>query len=186
MLPIATRTTYAAGSVDALFPLIGVLLGGLLAGGMAFLLERARDRRSARAAALLVSDEMKGIWTTLDISVGNFRGEFVGKAGDEWDTSQWDAHRAALAAGLAPEVWGSIANSYRLLRSLPKGAQAGGLLAAPREEPKTGRGGRRKPTRPHPLRSVVARRDSIGKALNQLETDAGLPVTELKPSPPGP
>jgi hypothetical protein len=85
--------------LDALLPLIGVVVGGLLAGGTAYVLERSRERRAARAAALLVCDELKQIWTTLDISVGMTGGELIGGEGDEWDTSQWQAHRAALAAG---------------------------------------------------------------------------------------
>ena len=142
-------------------PLVGVVLGALLAGGTAFLLERARERRAARAAALLVRDEMKQIWTSLDISVGNMRGEYVG-TGDkskEWDTSQWHTHRTVLAAGLTPDVWGDVADAYRGLRHVPVGAQPGGLLAR-RKRGTTEEGGRRKPVPPPPLRSSPVATDS--------------------------
>jgi hypothetical protein len=113
------------GSLDSLLPLAGVVLGGLLAGGTAYFLERARERRAARAAALLVRDEMKQIWTTLDISVANFGGIVIGA--EEWDTSQWHAHRNTLAAGLAPAVWGSVADAYRGLRFVHTRAQKAAL-----------------------------------------------------------
>ena len=150
--------------MDALLPSIGVVVGGLLAGGTTYLLERARERRAARAAALLVCDELKQIWTTLDISVGMMRGEIIGAEGDEWDTSQWQAHRAALAGG-APEVWGTVANAYRRLWFLPKGVQKGSRLAVPGREGArpAARGGRHKPTPSHPLLKITNSRDLFGR-----------------------
>jgi len=130
---------------------------------------------------------MKQIWTSLDISVGNMRGEYVG-TGDkskEWDTSQWHTHRTVLAAGLTPDVWGDVADAYRGLTHVPVGAQPGGLLAR-RKRGTIEEGGRRKPVPPPPLRSVVSCRDRFGKAIGRLKGDAGLPPTELNPSPPGP
>jgi hypothetical protein len=158
-------------------PLVGVVLGGLLAGGTAYFLERARERRGARAAALLVRDEMKQIRTTLDISVASFGGIVIDAK--EWDTSQWQAHRNTLAAGLAPKVWGSIADAYRGLRFVHKKTTA--LPEGRRKPLPEARSQLKKPTSPgsRPLARATRSREKFEEAINQLEKDVGLPRTEF-------
>ncbi|HXJ49025.1 MAG TPA: hypothetical protein VNF91_07650 [Candidatus Acidoferrum sp.] len=54
--------------MDAVLPLIGVVIGAVIGAAITFLLDRRRERRTARAGVRLVVDELQGIkstWQTL-------------------------------------------------------------------------------------------------------------------------
>lgn len=50
--------------MDAVLPLIGVVIGAVIGASMTFLLDRRRERRAARACVRLVVDELQGIRST--------------------------------------------------------------------------------------------------------------------------
>jgi hypothetical protein len=167
--------------MDAVLPLIGVVVGAILGGGVTFALERTRERRSARAAALLVQEELHDIWTTLDVAILAFGGATVGPGGDpEWKTAEWQAHRGLLAAGMSPEAWRQVAAAYRGLRFVPKGPQTQGRPRRARTSD------RPRPTRSHPSKRVIHQREQIAEAINALEADVGLPLSTFNPSELGP
>lgn len=50
--------------MNAVLPLIGVVIGAVIGAAMTFLLDRRRERRAARAGVRLVVDELQGVRST--------------------------------------------------------------------------------------------------------------------------
>ena len=75
--------------------LLGVVIGGLLTAGMAALLEIIKLRREARAAALLLEDDLSDAYAFLDIS--SQLGAWVAVPREVLSLDLWKEHRATVA-----------------------------------------------------------------------------------------
>jgi hypothetical protein len=96
------------------FALGGVLIGGLLNGGVSWLLARSTMRANARVcAALLLTEELLkslAVLITLDRSPtwGPMR-----QAADFGTRDAWDENRATLGHALSPDGYMTLATAYR-------------------------------------------------------------------------
>jgi hypothetical protein len=83
----------------AIFGLIGVVVGGLVTGGVDFLLDWRREGAEQKQAKRLVGDEVESIVTGLDHIVE--RGRLPGRLSTEearmqfLPVSEWSQHKAA-------------------------------------------------------------------------------------------
>src|SRR5690349_21624673 len=93
--------------MTAVIGLVGVVIGALATGGMAFLMERRRERRSIRAAARIVQQELvEGMTAAGQIYLFEdgavvTRSIFIGK-------SSWLRHQYALAEALSDPEWDEL------------------------------------------------------------------------------
>jgi hypothetical protein len=89
----------------ALFGLLGVVVGGVLNGTVAWRLESARSMRTARGAARLVRDELRGIEREFSFAAGiRARGKDILAL----PTTDWEKYRAALAESLTAEQFDAV------------------------------------------------------------------------------
>lgn len=85
---------------EAVFGLVGVVVGALLSGSTEWLLARRREQRSARTAARVVRDEMYLVAAWLeDLSSG----EWTVPADWRYDAAVWNEQRIHLATVLPYE-----------------------------------------------------------------------------------
>jgi gas vesicle protein len=110
--------------MDAVLPLIGVVIGAVIGAAMTFLLDRRRERRAARACVRLVVDELQGVrstwqslaeaWSkaptaeTADWVISNLQGQPL-------STVQWKHAQELLAASLSDDDWTALAEAYRVV-----------------------------------------------------------------------
>lgn len=94
---------------EAIFGLIGVVIGAFLSGAVALAVEARRERRDCIVASRLVSDEI----STLSVEVGFWIKEKA-VSDDIWPLprSSWDEHRAALARTLPAPDWEMVSATY--------------------------------------------------------------------------
>jgi hypothetical protein len=101
-------------------PLLAALVGGfagaLVTGGLSAWHEHRRNRRTLRAAARLVSGELRTIESRLHAAVasGTWRELQTRPLGH----GEWDEHRTSCASHLPPEPWEKLENAYRLIDSI--------------------------------------------------------------------
>jgi hypothetical protein len=100
----------------AIFGLIGVVVGGLITGGVDFLLERRREGAEHKQAKRLVGDEIDSIVTGLDLIVENARLPRRGLSDEErmqfLPVGEWFQHKAALALALSDDEWRFLSTFY--------------------------------------------------------------------------
>lgn len=117
---------------QAIFGLVGVLVGALITGGGDFLMERRRESRAFRRSKRLVAEELHTIWVHMTLLVEDGRTPTAMNdqtAARFLPTETWAAHREVLADDrLSDDVWNvlptlfSNAESLRFyLLSLPSG-----------------------------------------------------------------
>jgi hypothetical protein len=97
--------------VEALFGVLGVIVGAVLAGSFQYLLLRRRERADLKVAQRLVTLELSDIRDLLDAA---------GEAGFESSTysvEAFAAYRAILARELDDQAWEMVADAYGLLAS---------------------------------------------------------------------
>ena len=111
---------------EAVFGLVGVVVGGVLTGIVQAVQQSRADRIETRAGARLVSAELSGQQTILAAYLG---GEVAG-----FETlpaiTEWPQYRAAIARALDDDDWVNVAGAYTrlaLLRSNPDGASFEGI-----------------------------------------------------------
>lgn len=90
---------------EAIFGLVGVVIGGLLNGGVTWLTERKSLRSRAMVAARLVKSEFVTADVAIDVALSN----------DSWadltvgiSVTEWNQHRETLAAVLDEKEWASL------------------------------------------------------------------------------
>lgn len=95
---------------EAIFGLVGVVVGALITGGVDYVLDRRRERATLRAALRLIGDEYKDLLGVVDLAL----------MASAWPRShrysrliltadQWERNRDVLAAQLSPVDWELIA-----------------------------------------------------------------------------
>lgn len=110
--------------MDAFLPLIGVVIGAFIGGGMTFLLDRRREKRAARAGLRLVVGELRKIrlsWHNLtsqweEARTAETADQLIsGVQGRRWAIAKWEAQQEVLAASLSDEDWEALVDVYVLV-----------------------------------------------------------------------
>jgi uncharacterized membrane protein YccC len=118
-----------ATMTEAIFGLVGVLVGGLISGGATFLMTRRSERRRGRAAVRLVQAELRhGATLAESILPPLLDDAFAGNRqmfehlqtalADLPASSAWNAHKGELAELLNARDWYALAESYEALEAL--------------------------------------------------------------------
>jgi hypothetical protein len=100
---------------EAIFGLLGVVVGGLLSGGMMLGIEHVREHRDARTAARLVHYELIRAVSLLEVALdlGSPLPFVVSFA-----TEAWSEHRSGLARTLDTSTWGAALSAYSALEAV--------------------------------------------------------------------
>jgi hypothetical protein len=101
---------------EAIFGLVGVLVGAFVTSGWDYLMVRRREARATRLATRLVADELQMLVSDFEVLAehGKTSKETSAEArASLFPTEMWGAHREVLAASLPDEVWGTLASVYR-------------------------------------------------------------------------
>jgi hypothetical protein len=105
---------------EAIFGLVGVVIGGLLNGGVTMLTERSRRRASAKTAARIVIGEVGDNELAIKLALEEGRWAFIKTAVDLTAATE---HRATLAATLKDPAWLAFDSYYAKTRELVKLAE---------------------------------------------------------------
>jgi hypothetical protein len=102
----------------AIFGLLGVIVGGLVTGGVSYVLEARRERKELRRARRLVWAEIDVIRIQLRLlaETGRVPLEGVRDTPDRFLPSlEWSQHKSILAAELSDEAWVDVSSLYDAL-----------------------------------------------------------------------
>jgi|SRR5215211_6657800 len=118
--------------MDAVLPLIGVVIGAVLGGGMTYLLDKRREGRAAKAGLRLLLVELQATkqrWQTLtkswddeptaanaDLLISDLKKR-------PYATAHWKSHQEVLASSLSRDDWEALANAYSLIGFVDAAAQ---------------------------------------------------------------
>lgn len=93
----------------AIFGLLGVVVGGLVTGGVDYVMARRREKAELRQSTRLVADELHSLWLVVDLILerGQLPPERLPGEDAEllFSTGSWHAHKAVLARALRQEQW---------------------------------------------------------------------------------
>ena len=102
---------------EAIFGLIGVVVGALAASLGDLALERRRETAGIRRAARLVHFELLEAYAVLAAAaVGE--DEFPSTKDERLVTDAWEAYRGQLASAVSDETWSKLAVAYRVMGML--------------------------------------------------------------------
>lgn len=113
--------------LPAAFGLIGVIVGGLITAGSAFLLERRREKRErereqrihdteVRTAARLVELDVRLAHACAEISVKSLKWSPLPLEPLTWH--HWDKYRATLASELSTVEWGVVVTCVEMISQM--------------------------------------------------------------------
>jgi hypothetical protein len=95
---------------EAIFGLIGVIVGGVLTSALESVRERGRERAETRAAARLLSAELS---VQQGILAAFLAGDRAALVDDQvLAVSQWSEYRALMAKVLSDEAWQKVASAF--------------------------------------------------------------------------
>lgn len=106
----------------AIFGLLGVVVGGLVTGGVDYVMARRREKAELRQSTRLVADELHSLWLVVDLILE--RGQLPPERlpGEEaellFSTGSWHAHKAVLARALRQERWIALATVYATVENM--------------------------------------------------------------------
>ena len=153
--------------MDAVLPLIGVVIGAVLGGGMTYLLDKRREERAAKAGLRLLVHELQGTmlrWHTLTKSWDD---EPTAENADQlisdlknrpYETALWKDHQEVLASSLSLDEWEGAADVYKVIRAVEDAARTGTTAEDWMELPDV----------------MKAAQESLDAAIARLERRAGL------------
>lgn len=95
---------------NAVVALIGVVIGGLLTGGVDFVLERRRENRRGQSAARLVHAALTDVDSFIKASL--VRRAWLGEPLKALSDASWIEHRAALAEAPGFAGWYPVAGAW--------------------------------------------------------------------------
>jgi hypothetical protein len=108
------------------------LSGGLVTGGVNYLMERRRESAELRQAKRLVADELLLVATQYSIMVEDR--QTPKKGSPSWEkllpSTSWEQHKATLARGLSDKDWADLPGFYSIVE-----AYRSSLLGAGPEQP---------------------------------------------------
>jgi hypothetical protein len=155
----------------AIFGLLGVIVGGLVTGGVNYIMERRRERAELRQAKRLVADELLTVATQYSIMVEDR--ETPKKWSPSWanllPSTSWEQHKATLARGLSDKDWADLPGFYSIVE-----AYRSSLLG----------GGPEQPIADEQLRQLDAELDSAARLYSILTGTLAVSVlVRLRPQP---
>jgi hypothetical protein len=103
---------------EAVFGLVGVVIGALVSGGVAFAIARRTEARKALASARLVQDEL----TAAHHELAN---PWPVLALDRVSQQRWVDHQGVLAEALDTQEWTYVARAYSQVEGLKNAALLG-------------------------------------------------------------
>jgi hypothetical protein len=103
----------------AIFGLLGVVIGGLVAGGVGYFMARRQERADLRQARRLVADELFTIALQYSILVEDRMtpNESSPMRANPLPSTSWEANRATLARGLDERDWTDLPGFYARLEA---------------------------------------------------------------------
>lgn len=99
---------------EAIFGLIGVIVGGLLNVGIAFLRTHHEQRQLARTAARLVLEELRENEAKMSVAEGQATWQPLLRL----DETDWKSYRVDLANSLSDLEWSEVSHAFRWINSL--------------------------------------------------------------------
>jgi hypothetical protein len=120
--------------MDAVLPLIGVVIGAVLGGGMTYLLDKRRERRTARAGLRLVVHELEATKLRWHSLTESWDDEPTAENADRlisdlknrpYATALWKNHQEVLASSLSGDEWEGLADAYKVIRAVEDAVQTG-------------------------------------------------------------
>lgn len=105
---------------EAIFGLVGVIVGGLLNGGVTWLTERKQQRAGAKTAARIVIAEIRDNERAIELALEEKNWDYVK---DAVSLQAGDEHRARLAQTLNDDAWLAFDHYYSRVRELVKLAE---------------------------------------------------------------
>ena len=113
---------------------MGVVVGGLLTGGVTFLLERRREKREARAAQLVMKSELEAAAAVAEDALSGEDPEWP----PGWDrvgwSESWSTYRPILAKTMSDVDFTKLARAYLQMQLLQTGLAAGERRLSNRDE----------------------------------------------------
>jgi hypothetical protein len=106
---------------EAIFGLVGVVVGGVLSGGVGYALERRRATNAATVAARLLADELAFALWVLKIALDARRWSDVPRY--DFGVDLWAEHRALLASKLSVADWIQVSAAFRRLHDVVSGSR---------------------------------------------------------------
>ena len=103
---------------EAIFGLVGVVVGGLLSGGVAYVMERRREQHATRAAARLLAEELRRAISFIHGVLRPVDSDWQSRAFAELDLEVWKQNRVLLASALAEEAWTDVASAFEIVDAL--------------------------------------------------------------------
>lgn len=100
---------------EAILPLVGVVIGGMLASGTTLWVERVRAHREARAAARLVHRELSFLAELLDLALRSGRPDVLAEG---LPRVVWDEQAPMLARTLNTSAWNALLAAYAVVPAL--------------------------------------------------------------------
>jgi hypothetical protein len=108
---------------EGIYALAGVVIGGVVTGVFAILLERRRETRDAQAARRIVKAELEAAAKAAADALK------VDEWPPGWDSMRWSqswsTYRPVLAATMADDEYGTLARAYLDMALLQAGLAAG-------------------------------------------------------------
>jgi len=106
---------------EAIFGLVGVIIGGLLNGGVTWLVDRQQSKGAVKVSARLVLSELEMIEVsaTSALETANYGQLTFG------DTAEWIEHRPVLASKLSDGEWSALDNCFAYFAHMKATAEAG-------------------------------------------------------------
>jgi hypothetical protein len=101
---------------DAVIALVGVVIGGLLTGGVDFVLERRRENRRGKAAARLVHSALSDADSFIKASL--VRRAWLGDPLQALSDASWVENRAALAEAPGFAGWYPVSGAWAWIAQL--------------------------------------------------------------------
>jgi hypothetical protein len=100
---------------EAIFGLVGVVIGGVLNGGLAWLSERRMAKGSIKVSARLVQSEMEA--NNLGVSGALFKDGDWAALRTLLSTSAWAERRATMAAAMTDSEWSIVCRYYMQMQA---------------------------------------------------------------------
>jgi hypothetical protein len=114
--------------------LVGVVVGGLLTGGVAYFLEQRREKREARAAQLVMKSEIEAAATAVEAALSGKEPKWP----PGWDrvgwSESWATYRPVLAKTVNEVDFARLAGAYLQMQLLQAGLAAGERGLSNRDE----------------------------------------------------
>jgi|SRR5919108_146914 hypothetical protein len=108
---------------EAVFGLIGVVIGGFLTGLVSYLLEARREKKEARVARRLARSDLGEAEQAVSDALSG-QGWPAGWTNKRWSDS-WSAHRQPLAGAMNDNDFGKLARAALYVELLQVGLSAG-------------------------------------------------------------